>query len=246
MNFKVLQSASNSETDWSGELYSGYLGLDTNLTPEIVLGVGVSTNEGNFDYDVSSAEQLNFMSSSNSIYPYFGWKSSQNESEFQATIGFGNGEVLINQSDHEADKLHSQHTSISLGGKIDLASNFEELENQGINLAVQGSTLYSQQKLLGQESILEDSEVSTHQYDFAITGVKDLAFENGSILSPFMSIGVHGEKIIEDSINGMEYRSGFEFNTPTGFSIASTGNLLLDQIDHIYRWTLNSTLDFDP
>ena len=115
-----------------------------------------------------------------------------------------------------------------------------------INLAVQGSTLYSQQKLLGQESILEDSEVSTHQYDFAITGVKDLAFENGSILSPFMSIGVHGEKIIEDSINGMEYRSGFEFNTPTGFSIASTGNLLLDQIDHIYRWTLSSTLDFDP
>ena len=61
-----------------------------------------------------------------------------------------------------------------------------------------------------------------------------------------MSIGVHGEKIIEDSINGMEYRSGFEFNTPTRFSIASTGNLLLDQIDHIYRWTLSSTLNFGP
>ena len=164
---------------------------------------------------------------------------------FKSTIGYGNGEVLINQSDRETDKLHSQNTSISLGGKIDIASNFEELESQGINLAVQGSTLYSQQKLLGQESILEDSEVSTHQYDFAITGVKDLAFENGSILSPFMSIGVHGEKIIEDLINGMEYRSGFEFNTPTGFSIASTGNLLLDQIDHIYRWILSSTLDFD-
>ena len=153
--FQSLKSASNSETDWSGELYSGYLGLDTNLTPEIVLGVGVSTIEGNFDFDVSSAEQLNFMSSSNSIYPYFGWKSSQNDSEFQATIGFGNGEVLINHSDRETDKLHSQHTSISLGGKIDIASNFEGLESRGINLAVQGSTLNSQQKLLDKNLYLK-------------------------------------------------------------------------------------------
>ena len=104
-----LHSDSNTTNDWAGELSSGYLGLDSNLTSNSLFGIGVAMNEGDFDYDFSSDEQLNILSTYNTISPYFGWKSSQSDSEFQATIGYGIGEISVNQSDFESELLDSQH-----------------------------------------------------------------------------------------------------------------------------------------
>ena len=56
---------------WSGELYSGNLGLDMNLIPNTILGVGLSTIEGNFDFNFSSEEQFNILSKSNTHLPVF-------------------------------------------------------------------------------------------------------------------------------------------------------------------------------
>ncbi len=243
--FQSLHSDSNTANDWTGELSSGYLGLDSNLTSNSLFGIGVAMNEGDFDYDFSSDEQFNILSTSNTISPYFGWKSLQSDSEFQATIGYGIGEILVNQSGMESEQLDSQHASIAVGGAFDLAKNLESMENLGIKLAAQGSVLYTQQKLLGQNIIIGDSEANSHQFDFAVTGTKEFETENGSTFSPYFSIGMYGEKVTENSVKGMDYESGFKLSIPTGFSIASSGYLLLDQYSHVHNWHLNSSIEYD-
>ena len=88
--------------------------------------------KGILNYDFSSDEQINILSTSNTISPYFGWKSSQSNSEFQATIGYGIGEISINQSDFESELLDSQHASIAVGGTVDLAKNLESMEKSWV------------------------------------------------------------------------------------------------------------------
>ena len=230
---------------WSGELYSGNLGLDMNLIPNTILGVGLSTIEGNFDFNFSSEEQFNILSKSNTIYPYFGWKSLQGDSEFQATLGYGFGEVQVDQIDNDLENFASQHTSIAIGGKVNLAENLNSLESHGINLAAEGSVQYTQQKLVGQNIIIGDSETKTHQFDFGITGTKTLEFENGLIFSPYLSIGAHSEKISENVVRGMDYESGLKLDLPIGLSLASSGYLFQNQYNHIHHWHLNSSFEFD-
>ena len=135
--------------------------------------------------------------------------------------------------------------SIAVGGTVDLAKNLESMENLGINLAAQGSVLYTQQKLLGQNIVIGDSEVKSHQFDFSISATKTLETKNGSRFSPYFLVGLHGENVTGISVKGMNYESGFKFNMSTGLSLASSGYLLQDQNNQIHRWHLNSSFNFD-
>ena len=62
---------------------------------------------------------------------------------------------------------------------------------------------------------------------------------------PYFSIGMYGEKVTGNSVKGMDYESGFKLSIPAGFSIASSGYLLLDQYSHVHNWHINSSIEYD-
>ena len=57
--------------------------------------------------------------------------------------------MQVDQIDNDLENFASQHTSIAIGGKVNLAENLNSLESHGINLVAEGSVQYTQQKLVG-------------------------------------------------------------------------------------------------
>ena len=102
--------------DWDGNVLAVHLGIDQQLSQQMIAGVALSWNQSGFDYqnelDDSSGE---YRYNSVNLHPYFGWYPSD-KLKLWGTLGYGQGEIEIETIEtNEVQSTRSAQLSLSGG-----------------------------------------------------------------------------------------------------------------------------------
>ena len=148
-DYRNLGGGDDRPTRWDGDLTSIHVGVDWEVRPGLLAGVMVSWSDGKFDYqNRGDPRGGTYDSELASVHPYMSWMSSENALQAWATIGYGRGEVEINDGSgtYSSDTrlktaavgvsavLASEHNQIMFGTstlRIKAEGSVTEIEAEG-------------------------------------------------------------------------------------------------------------------
>ena len=105
---------------WDGSVGGVHLGLDMRFGDGLLGGLAVSATKGTFDYTDQSgggAVPGTYESSMTSVSPYAAWLSGDGSSLW-AMLGWGTGEVEIDDAQAGRQAGDSAMTAAALGGRM--------------------------------------------------------------------------------------------------------------------------------
>ena len=122
----------SDQVTWNGDLFSLHLGLDTQLSDNLVAGASLSWNQVALDYsNYTSTQSLDragrtassgdYALEMTSIHPYVGWNLGR--LDFWATLGYGEGELEITDDGaplarHLSSDLNLQTLALGASGLL--------------------------------------------------------------------------------------------------------------------------------
>ena len=77
--------------NWSGDNFTGQLGIDTLIGDELLAGLSTSVTKGQLELKNSNNDDLSIVSNISSFSPYFGWSSTNQQTKLQVIANFGSG-----------------------------------------------------------------------------------------------------------------------------------------------------------
>ena len=240
----LYSNASNNSQNWTGNAFTGQIGIDTLIGDDILTGISTSFSEHDIEIDVDYDSELAFSLNSTSLNSYLGWTSPQQDAELRAVVGFGAGELTIDQSDYDIETLSSTSYSMAIAGSKEVYAS-ENLLNGTTKLSIIGDSWFAKQDVNGQEHVISDLETNAYYYNIRTAGTHQFELESGNSLTPLISVGIRGDRKDQHATLGMELSSGFEFITPVGFNITSSGQMLVANENTIQKMSANSTLGYD-
>ena len=100
----------------SGRVLSGYLGVDYQASEQLLFGVAVShsRSDGYSEMEADSSNRIDIDTQMAGVYPYLQW-SSGSGFEFWGTIGRGEGEVEVKESDQDLIVADLELMAVGLG-----------------------------------------------------------------------------------------------------------------------------------
>ena len=237
-------ATSNRTIDWSGDLFTGHIGIDALINDGLLTGISASVSESEVEFDNSATNEILFNVRTTSLNPYLGWTSQNRNSELHATIGLGQGEIGIKQKSYSDTTLDSESYSIGLNGnQVLFASN--NIANGTTKLSIKGDSWFAHQFIVGRDGILADIHTNAQHLRIRTEGSHQFDFASGSTFSPLISIGIRNDVKDHQSVLGVELTSSAHYNNPVGVTIAGTGNMLVGQANQVQRVTISSSLNYD-
>ena len=240
----LSSSSEHNSQVWSGDVFNGQIGFDTLVGNELLTGVSASFSENQIKADGINEDQIEYSFNNTSINPFVGWSSSNRSTEIQVSAGYGVGELTINQVNYDVETLTSSAYTLSLAGNKVLYSS-ESILNGESKLSIVGESWAAWQFAEGQESILSSFLTDAQHYRIRTEGTHQFEFNDGSTLSPFVSIGMRGDKRTLATNSGMEFTGSVDFLAPIGVRLSGTGSMLLDNKESIQSVSIDSSLGFD-
>ena len=141
----ITSEVGNYSSNWSGDIFTGRFGIDTMIRDGLMAGLSASISESEIVFDQVDADDVKFISQTTTLNPYFGWTSSDQNSELHAIAGYGRGEIDIAQETYEDETLASESYTFGLTGSQLLYSSDSILSGTS-NLSIKGETWLARQK----------------------------------------------------------------------------------------------------
>ncbi len=240
-NFRNLNTVNNGTGDiGAGELFNGLFGVDTEIVPELVAGLGTSFTQTSVNLDSSILGDIEFQTNSTQFNPYIRWKSATSSSELRSVFSIGSGEITANQSGYESSTLQSELYSIAADGRVNL---LREQENTEIGIA--GQTNLKNIIVRGDENISEYIEMMSRFSRIGLEGVHNFDQIDGVTQILKSSIGIIETNISGQSVLLSELTGGIGYSSSLGFRFNGEGQISSNQIDKIYGWKLRSSFSYD-
>ena len=240
----LTSSSSNHAQDWTGDTFTGQLGIDTLIGDEILTGVSASFSENDIEIDGNHHQDLKFSLSSTSLNPYIGWTSTSQNAELQAVVGYGVGELTIDQSNYNQEALASRSYSLALAASKELYSS-DTILNGITKLSVIGDSWFARQYINGQDDLITNLQTDAQYYNIRTEGTHQYEFEGGSSLTPLISVGIRKDTKNQLSTLAIEFTGGLDYDTPIGLTVTSSGHLLVADENTIQKISVRSTLGYD-
>ena len=235
---------SNQTFDWSGDLFSGHIGIDALIGEGLLTGISASVSESEVEFDNSATNEILFNVRTTSLNPYFGWTSPNRNSELHATIGLGQGEIDIKQETYANAILDSESYSFGLtGNQVLFTSN--SIVNGTTSLSIKGDSWFAHQSIAGSDGIFADIHTNAHHLRIRSEGTHQFDFSTGSTLRPLVSIGIRNDVKDHQSVLGIEFTSGADYHNPIGLTVSGTGSMLVGQANQAQKVTISSSLNYD-
>ena len=245
-NFRELESINLGVGNFAnGEIIVGQLGLDTQLTPEFVVGASGYFSQTLIDYNTPNYEGEQVKVNSNQMNPYFAWSSDDNNSYFQTILSIGNGEIVLNENGVELEKFGTQLVSLALDGNLDLTIGATNHNGHGTEVTIDGSTFFANHLVKMEEVYGDDLAIATRNSRIAIEGSHVFALENGSILNPKSTIGLTELKYKDQSSIITEFSGGIEFSSSHGLEIVGEGSVNLSRFSQFHSLNFTNLIIYD-
>ena len=174
----LLQALEGRQT-WTGDSFTGQIGLDSLISQNILTGISASFSENKVEVDKSTDKSLEFTLNSISFNPYVGWHSSKKDAEFRSMFGYGVGEFGINQAKYNTETLASKSYSLAVAGNKVLYTSESILDSES-KLNIFGESWLAKQYIVGKEGVLTNIQTDAHHIKFGTEGTHQFEHEGGT------------------------------------------------------------------
>ena len=244
-DFWELNSSNTSliNQSWTSDLFTGYLGFDSLLNHNIVLGSSILMSEVEAEFNNSFQDQIQFSSKFSGGHPYLGWTSPNGKLSLQTSAGYGQGEIKIAQSQYSTEYLPSNYQTVGLAGNLELFS-FASDENKFTNQFNIKGNLWRAHQTVSALSV-DEQILNAHQTRLVLEGTGHYDTINGISIEPKVLVGILENGKNDESTLAIEWGGGLNIATPHGISMSSNGQVITTSLDQIHELDLNSSINFD-
>ena len=206
--------------DWEGKTISAHLGIDKRLSEQALAGLALSWNDAGFDYrDTADGEKSEgeYQYSVVTIHPYFGW--SNDGLKLWGTVGFGQGEITIDQEGGE--QLSTDTTQRSFAGGF----NHRLTGSPGRSLHIKGDVALTRVAVeADQAGKFAEQDVESSRVRLLLSGERRRELASGGALTPSLEFGVRSDGGDGATGTGVEVGGGVRYANPGG-KVAVAGNV---------------------
>ena len=251
-DWRALSGGSGeSPVEWDGDLVSARLGVDARLSDGLLAGVALSWTRSAFDYtDRGEAGYLpiggKHGSRMTSVYPYVGWWRGQDVGLW-GTVGYGAGEVEIDDDEVGVQSSDGALTAAALGGHVRLFSDDDLIEGGTTALTLKGEAWAARFDLEDNGGLMRGMEMDVHRLRLGLEGVWERRLAGGGSLTPSLELGVRHDGGDGETGLGVELGGGLAWNDPAlGLTVEGRGRALLMHRGGIGEWGAGGLVTFGP
>ncbi len=210
------RSLSGSERDlsWEGGLWSGYLGADVRVRPDLLAGAAVSYAKGKVDAVSKRGDRTKSRHESRvvSVNPYLAWLRADGTTLW-ASAGYGRGEVRIAEAGAAARTADLSQWSGAAGGRGVLMEDTEIIAGGTTRVAVKGEGSLVQ---LGTEAGdgLTELTVKASRLRLMVEGTWEHRVGGDATLTPALEVGVRHDDGDVGQGGGVEVGAGVIWRDP--------------------------------
>ena len=239
-SYTNLSGGNSDQVEWDGDVSGITLGVDTKVSPGLLLGLSVSQFDGSFDFtnnNTTSGENQKGTHETDltSINPYLNWQSGN--FDLWATVGYGSGEVEYDLDD-------------STG-----ATNTEDADLKMLAFGLNHTIIPAAADAM---KIRLKSEVSTGQFEvhgaggtdvsvsrlrLAVEGSKEHQDETGNRLASSIELGVrHDGGDGENTGAGLELGGTLKYTNHKGLRLEGRGHWLAAHSENVDEWGVSGLI----
>ena len=222
-----------------GTVFTGYLGLDYRLQPNVLLGLAVAHSQGDVDYETTDVTKGDVDITLTSILPYAHWSPRPGLGVW-GLFGAGWGNLALRD---EAGKVKTDLEMLMAA----VGARQELLTWRQIDLALKADAFLTELEV-GADDRLPKTAGDAQRLRLMLEGRTAWALSEESSLTPVFEIGGRWDGGKAETDVGAELGGGFEYaHTKLGLGIAARGRYLLaHQKSAFDEWGASLTLKFDP
>ena len=242
-DYRNLSGETNT-LDWDGDILSYRVGADAQVSDRVLAGVAVSWQSGEFDYadnTTSTTGRGAYEVEQTSVHPYLGWTTADGRLSLWATLGYGFGDVVLDDPDIDTQTSDLITRSVAVGGSGDL------LQAGATTLRIKGQLQHTQVEVEGNTDLLRELTLDARRIRVALEGTHEYQFANGARLAPTVEVGLRQDGGDGRTGSGAEVGGGLRFtDTVHGLTVESRGRVLLAHSGNYQDWGVGGTIRFAP
>ena len=235
-------SGKSNGMDWDGDLISGRVGADAQITDTLLAGLALSQQGGAFDYEGTQRGTYNI--DQTSIHPYLGWSDKDGRRDAWITLGFGWGEVEID--DQDEDGLGRQTANLitrTIGG----GGSALMLESGMGTLRLKGEVLQTRADVDDNAIGIAEMNVDATRVRVTVEGARNFALANGAFLKPTVEVGLRHDAGDGRNGTGAEIGGGLRFTDPAQrLTLEGQWRVLVAHSGDYGDWGISGMLRFEP
>ncbi len=236
---------------FEGDVRGARLGLDTRLRDDLLAGVALSWTQGAFDYTDRGGAGYRptagrHESRMTSVYPYVGWWPRP-DAGLWGTVGYGEGEVEIDDEEAGAQSSDSALRAAALGGQVRLFSDDDLIQGGTTALTLKGEAWAGRFDLKDDGGRMRGMEVDVRRLRLGLEGEHARRLVDGSTLTPSLELGLRHDDGDGEVGRGVELGGGLTWSDPArGLTAGIHGRTLLAHHGDLEEWGVGGQVTFGP
>ena len=245
-DYRNLGGGDDRPTRWDGDLASIHVGVDWEVRPGLLAGLMVSWQDGKFDYqNQGDPREGTYDSQLTSVHPYVSWMSFENALQAWATIGYGRGEIEIN----DGNGKHSSDTRLktaAVGVSAVLASEHNQIMFGTSTLRIKAEGNVTEIKADGGDEI-NPLTADIERIRVVLEGRHVCERGPGEWLTPWVEVGARHDSGDGLTGTGMEIGTGVRYsNAAKGLTVEGEARYLINHSDDYDEWGFHGEVRIDP
>ena len=245
-DYRDLGGGNDRPIEWNGDLTNIHLGADKWLRPNILAGLAISWSEGDFDYrERLGMGRGDYDSELTSVHPYISWTSPDNILRAWAAIGYGWGEVEIDDgSDRYSSDTRLKTGAVGASGQLATVHDVLMSGTSTLRIKAQGNVSEIQAK---GSSRINRLTADMQRVRLALEGKHVSGRGSGRLLIPSVEVGLRHDSGDGLTGTGVEIGSGVRYTDPNqGLTLEGQARVLLDHEDDYDEWGIQGEIRVDP
>ena len=237
-------SGAEDGVSWDGSLWSGHLGGDLRLRPDLLVGAAVSHARSETDAETEGVKSVH-ETELTAVHPYAAWMPRAGLLLW-ASAGYGAGEVRITEENEDPRAADLTLTRMALGGRGRLVENQTLIAGGTTRIGLRGEGSFARARTEGSDG-LEKLTVDASRLRLAIEGSHERDLDGGMTLTPALEAGLRYD--IGDAAEGAGIEAGGSltwYHPNMGLTVALRGRALLVHEADRDEWGLSALLRIDP
>ncbi len=210
-------SGENDGLDWNGGLHGAQVGVDAKVRDNLLAGLALSWDQGEFNYDTGSGEASgrgDYNLDMLSVHPYIGWRAGY--MDLWATAGYGTGEIEVAPDQGTAVSNDATLWTVGAGGGGLVWTDGE------VNVRLKGEAMQTNMDLDGNEDMAAMT-VDTSLIRLAAEASYTVELAGGGRVSPNLSLGARHDGGDGNTGTGAELSGGMRYeNAQTGVVVSTS------------------------
>ena len=239
-DFRSLSLSSDAPITWDGDLFAAHLGADMRFGNGLIAGLAGSWFDGSVAYtDRGYGEAIDGTHESRmvSAHPYLGWSSTMG-SNLWATLGYGRGEIAIDDDKAGRQASDSNLRTVATGGRVRLSgvpSSFD----------LKGEAWMTRLAVDDNGEGIEGMAANTQRVRLAGEAAHTFGFASGASLTPSLELGVRMDGGDGETGAGVELGGGLRYATAR-LTVETTSRVLLAHAGDTKEWSAGLSVEFSP